>query len=225
MEIDSNQLEQLKTDLVSIKTALQKNNGVLQDIFNTPFLVAIEFVAGFAITALSMLFYFVLQAFGSFEAIPAVWQWTLIGVLIVVSLGIGFMKIISVKFSPRAMVSKNGYFQIFIKLLPPYVNLHYYTVCALTIFFGVFFGVTGQFHYMITALGIGAGLMFVSFGSLLDSWEFTICGFWQLVTGIVAGFITQIHPAIWMTVVFGIGYLMMGTLSLIRRGIAKKRGV
>ena len=30
MEIDSNQLEQLKTDLVSIKTALQKNNGVLQ---------------------------------------------------------------------------------------------------------------------------------------------------------------------------------------------------
>ena len=66
--------------------------------------------------------------------------------------------------------------------------------------------------------------MFVSFGSLLDSWEFTICGF--LATGNRHS--SRIHhsdtPSNLDDSRFRIGYLMMGTLSLIRRGIAKKEG-
>jgi hypothetical protein len=210
-------------DLKLIKEAVSKSDSVFRFIDAGGALRGILLAAGLLIAGFSTVFYYLLEQYGSFTAIPLNYRLILFALIGLSGFGIGYLKSRNFFNSSR----KIGFDMTFRKLLegiftPRFLRLMLpnLTVITLVIFF---LGSRGYGLYIIPSFAVLYGLLVISLSSLFFIKEFYLLGIWLTATGLLTLFIaTAIHPLAVLVITFAAGFGL--TSLLLYLGLPGEKG-
>lgn len=223
MEKESPDLREVIADLKLIREAVGKSDGILRFMDAGGALRGILLAFGLLLTVISAVFYFLIERYGAFEAIPADFR-IILFVLIGLSVaGIGYWKIRNLVRGARTI----GVDTTLVNLLEEIVTPRIYTLVvpylAVMILVIVFLAGTGFGLYIIPALSVLYGLLVISMSSLFYPKEFYFLGLWLTATGLLTLFAAAaIHPLAALVITFAAGSVL--TALLLYLGRPRKKG-
>ncbi len=217
MNTTSDRIQRLEEDLREIKRTLDLNKHHLREIFDKMFnFLPLMVFAGASCALISISYYIALRTYGSLGAIPAAFHWIL-GTLIAVS----FMVVSALKLFVMIREGKRlefirswyGIWLVFIK--SPTILHIFLPVVALIVALSIFLIQSGHASYCVPVWAIGCGIMWNGVGVGFSLIEYTVFGYWLLLTGALSLFITGIHPLLWIAVIFGFGFICFAVYLII----------
>ncbi|GAB6087345.1 hypothetical protein [Alkaliphilus crotonatoxidans] len=217
---DSNKKSQeIIQDLLYIKQAISKNSNIFKFISLTETLRTVYLFSGIAIISLAGLFYYVIQAYGAYEAVPVKVKGVLYGAVILLIGGIFCLKIRNIIIAFK----KNQSNMTLIRLLREVYTLQSALVIVPFVLSAImvsgFFYSQGLGNLIVPFLGIFLGLLCFGVINIFHIKELGLLGGWFVVTGFLLMMVfTGLHPLIGTIVCFGMGLLMMYGASFILAG-------
>ena len=213
--INGGQIEKLLEDISSIKSVINKNKPLLEQILNPAHFRLFTLLAAISVIGFSMLFYFLMQHYGSFSAIPAAAKYA-----IYFAIGLDW---ILMQYLKRRIFLKTGRridpaFTIgrLLKEFFVYRISHIYVpVMALIIFLIFYFTYQNIPYYIVPAASIGIGFLYNFIGTFTEIRQYLIIGYWFLITGVAVIIFNTIPAPIALSLTLGCGLLIFSALGVL----------
>ncbi|UNC91037.1 hypothetical protein [Candidatus Contubernalis alkaliaceticus] len=213
MNKESQELQKVIADLKLIKEAVNKNDNIIRFICAGNVLRGILLTTGLLIAVFSAIFYYLLEQYGSFGAVPINLRIILFGLIGLSVLGIGCQKIRN--FIRNAQ--NNGIDINFNKLVeevstPRFMALHLPNIIVIILAI-IFLDSRGYELYIIPSIAVLYGLLVISLSSLIFLKELYFLGIWLISTGVLTLFTAEaIHPLAVLGITFAAGMLLASLL-------------
>jgi hypothetical protein len=207
------ELGEVIADLKLIKEAVSKSDSFFRFIDTRRAMRGVMLVGGLMIVFFSGLFYYLLSGYGSFMAIPFQFRVILLVLVGLCWLALGFIKargfLISGRAISRDMNLKKLFDEIYtsrmLNLMIPYL--------LVIILIVIFLCNRGQFIFIVPALAILFGLLFIAMGPIVYLKELYLLSAWLIATGLLGLFTAaNIHPMAVLGFTFGAGFILAGLL-------------
>jgi hypothetical protein len=206
--INNDQIERLLEDISSIKAVINRNRPVLKQVFLPGRFRWFMLLAGVSVIGFSMLFFFLMQYYGGFAAIPAAVRYIIYAGIVA---DLCFMQIwklrrfsVSVKTVDRRLtlgwLLKEFYASRIAHLWVPLI--------VLILLFCIYFLINDLPQFIVPTVSIGYGLLSNFVGTLLDIRYSLVVGYWFLISGILAIIFSSIPIPIALSITIGCGLLV-----------------
>ena len=206
--IDQTQVEELLEDVRLIRSVINKNRPVLQQVLNFKRFRLLMLLTGISIIGFSLLVYFLSARFGGFQAVPGLLRYA-------VYLGIlgdtVFLQLFKQKIYLRAVREIDPALTLgwWLRELFSHRIMHLYIpMVILMIVFCVYFILCDISYYIIPMLSMAMGLT-VNMGALVGLKPSLIGGYWLLTTGILAVIFPVMPGPITLCLTLGCGSLLI----------------
>lgn len=213
---DSSNKEQMLKDLRFIKEAVKKNNNILKYISVSEGIKAVALFSGIIIIGLSLIYLWIIDYYGSFNATPEKVKLTaylLIGLSFV---GLIWYKIkVFLKLGRRykenmtlIMLIKEVYTRTLLMIMIPFL--------LTIVVFCIYLAIYDLANLIVPVLAILISLLMVAFIVVLNLKNFLLSFGWLLLSGLFSLFIADIvHPLILLILTFGISMIILYLTALI----------
>jgi hypothetical protein len=207
------ELSEVIADLKMIKEAVSKSDNFFRFIDTRRAMRGVMLIAGLMIAFFAGLFYYFINGYGSFLAIPQNIRIILFVLVGICWLSLGFIKAGGFIKSGRAISGDMNLKQLFdeiytsrmLNLMLPYL--------IVIIMITVFLSAQGQIIYITPALSILFGLLFIAISPIIYFREIYLLSAWLIATGLLALFVAEaIHPMIILGFTFGAGFILAGLM-------------
>jgi len=220
--IEGSQLEKLLEDISSIKSVINKNKPLLQQVLNPAHFRLFTLLAAISIIGFALAIYFLMQQHGSFSAIPRMIRYIIFAAMAADWVFMQFLK--------RRTFLKTGKridptFTIrrLLKEFFTYRIAHVYVpMTLLIIFLTVYFIYKNIPYYIVPACSIGIGLLYNFIGSFTEIRQYLILGYWFLFTGVGVLIFNTIPAPISLSLTLGCGLLIFSALGYFSARPAKE---
>ena len=211
--IDNDRIERTLEDIASIKEIINSDYSIFRYIVSFTQTRLISLLSGISIVGFSMLFYFLMDYYGNYGAIPIELKWIIYIAIAIVACFLTFM---SLRLVWSALKKSDPNFtlnDLFHKKTTPDWYIHvYYSTTFLFFFLIVFFIIKGIPYYIIPTNCLLYGLLSFSHVSLGIKHSL-IMGYWCFVTGIGLLIFNTIPAPIAISISLGVGCLIMAVLG------------
>lgn len=213
MDQESPELRELIADLKLIKEAVSKSDSIISFIDTGGALRGILLAIGLLIAAFSTVFYYTMERYGSFEAVPLNLK-IILFVLIGVSLcGIGCLKSRNFLRGAREIGAEITFYKMMKDLFTPRILallLPNMTVIVLVI---ILLSSRGYGLYIIPSFALLYGQLIISLSSLFFLKEFYFLGVWLTATGLLTLFVAAaVQPLAVLGITFAAGFILASLL-------------
>ncbi len=225
MDTTAKRISRLEKDIEEIKRTLDRNRSMLRTLFEKTFaFLPLICFAGLACAVISLAYYGALRAFGSLEAIPAVFHWVFITLIAAAFVITALMKMLVLSREAKKLGEKRAAISMFLMVARSSVILHVFLpiVTLIVILCAVFIS-RGQAYYCVPICAIGCGLLWNAIGAGFSLPEYTVFGYWLIITGTASLFLTGIHALIWTAIIFGFGFICFSAYLMIASRKAGRR--
>lgn len=213
MEKKPHELEEVIAELKMIREAISRSDNIIRFIDTRGALKGILLATGLVIALFSLLFYYLLESYGSFAAIPSGITATLFVLIGIIWCLIGFLKIRNFLKSARGISEDMTLHRLFDEIYTPRlltIQLPYMLVITLAI---IFICSKGLFLYLTPVLSVLFGLLLVSLSPLFYLKEFYFLSMWLIATGLMTLFTAAvIHPLAVLGLTFSVGFILAALL-------------
>lgn len=223
MDKKPQELDEVIADLKMIKEAVSKSDSIIRFIDTRGALKSILLATGLMIALFAVLFYYLIESYGSFAAIPPgirIALFVLIGLVLCL---IGFLKIRNFLKSARGISEDMTLNRLFDEIYTPRllaIQLPYVLVITLVI---IFICSKGQFLYITPVMSILFGLLLVSLSPLSFLKEFYFLSMWLIATGLLTLFTAAvIHPLAVLGLTFSAGFILAALLLYLELPAVKR---
>ncbi len=196
--IEEKKIERLIEDISSIKSVLKKNRPLLKEIFNPASLRFLLLFYGLTAIVFPMLYYFLIQHFGSYTHIPDQIRTGLFAVLMIVILVLAFYKwrIRAVQKMGKMIITDRFAHMV----IPTYIIMFF--LCSMMVY-------KGQAYYVIPVISISTGILLNFYGCITEIKQYFLSGYWFLIVGVISILFTSISPLIYFAVSQSIGWFLL----------------
>lgn len=206
--IDNHQIDTLLEDISKIKTVINKNRSVLQQIFHPARFRWFMLAAGLCIIAYSLGIHFVAQHYGGFGQIP-----NTLKLLIYVAIGAGvvvmqFWKLKRFSFSIQKVDHSLNLTWFFKQFYASHIANLWIPLITLLVVLSVFFVLNDIPYYIVPTIAIGYGLLCNFLGTMLKIQHTLVAGYWFLISGMVVIFLNFIPGLVALALTLGCGILI-----------------
>ena len=213
--IDNEQIDKVLEDIASIKEVINIDYSIIRQFLSFTHYRLISLVLGISIIGFSMLFYFLMDYYGNYGAIPAKFKWI---IYIAIAISVGFITFMSLRLVWSALkksdpsLTLSGLVQIQKKYSPDWYNHVFLSTTFLFFFLIVFFIIKGIPYYIIPTNCLLYGLLSFSHVSLGIKHSL-IMGYWLFITGICLLIFNTTPAPIALSISIGVGCLIMAVLG------------
>ncbi|MBE0467285.1 MAG: hypothetical protein IBX71_08720, partial [Candidatus Desulforudis sp.] len=179
---------------------------------------------GLLLAVFSTVFYFLLERYGSFGAMPVNLRIILFVLIVLSVLGIGYLKSRNLVRGARKISVDTTFYKLLKELVTPRILALVVPYLAVTILVIVFLS-GGYGLYIIPVLSVLYGLLVISLSSLFFTKEFYYLGIWLTATGLLTLFTAAaIHPLAVLGITFAAGFVLTSLLLYLGRPGEKGQG-
>lgn len=208
------EIKALAASVEDLKRAVRKNDPLLRAMMSYEGWMPFTFVAGLGIGLFCLPAQVLISAYGSFEAVPAVYRtilWCVLALLFVLS---ATGKFVLLARNASDVRTKAG-IRVILAAFFTGGNFHVGMPYLLTLIVGSVFAISlGHPWYIISVIAIPTCFWSNFIASQVDSPVFKAAGWWCLITGLASLFFIEAAPFIWIFVIFG-GLCLVFSLSMI----------
>ncbi len=211
--LNGGQIEKLLEDISSIKSVINKNKPLLQQILNPAHFRLFTLLAAISIIGFASLIYFLMQHYGSFSSIPRTTRYIIFGAM---AADWVFMQILKRRTFLNTGKRIDPTFTIgrLLKEFFTYRIAHVYVpVMVLIIFLIIYFIYENIPYYIVPAVSIGVGFLYNFIGSFTEIRQYLILGYWFLITGVGVIIFNSIPAPISLSITLGCGLLIFSALG------------
>ena len=212
--IDNDQVEKLLEDIASIKEVINRNEPIIQQVINLSHFRLLSLLSGIGVTVFSLLFYFLINIFGTHSAIPSTLKWIIYTAIIVITVVLTVMKQRLYLSSLKKIDSTLTLSWLFRELFSNRFVHIYLSSIFLNIFLIFFFIYKGIPYFIIPSIALWIGLFGIA-GTMLYIKHSLLTGYWFFITGIGLLVINTIPASIAVFISFGLGFIFLGILGYI----------
>ncbi len=209
--IDNEQIERTLEDIAFMKEVINFDYSIIRQIFAFAHYRRLSLLFGISIIGFSMLFYFLMDYYGNYEAIPAGLKWI---IYIAIAIDAAILQIMKIRLFSGLLKKTDQNFTLSnclkksfsdpaIHILLPTIFLPFFLI--------VFFIIEGIPYYIIPTLSFWCGLWGVLIGTGLK--HYLIWGYWYLAMGIYWLIFTSIPVPIVITITFGVSSIIMALIG------------
>ncbi len=213
MNKEPQELGEVIADLKLIKEAVSRSDGIIRFIDIRGALKIVLLATGLMIALFSVLFYYLIEYYGSFTAVPLNIRTILFFLIGLTLFIIGYLKISNFLRSARGIrgdMTLNSFFDEFYTPRLIALQLPFMIVIVLAI---IFLCSNGLLIYITPVLAILFGLLFVSFITLFYLKELYFLSVWLIATGLLTLFIAvTLHPLAVLGLTFSAGFVLASLL-------------
>jgi hypothetical protein len=192
---DDEQIDRLLEDITSIREVINRNKPILNQLFNLAPFRWFMLTTGIIIIGFSFLFYFLVQHYGSYGAIPGTLKYSIYVALILSALIIQVWKGLAYSASAKRINKNLTLGWAFSTFYSNRIAHIYISHVVLMFFFTFLFIVRHMAFYIIPAFSFGMALIAISYGVMLHARYGLITGYWFLITGVLTILFKSIIPA------------------------------
>lgn len=218
--IDNVQVEKALEDIASIKKIINRNKPIFQQLLDFTHYRLVIMLAGISVIVYSMLFYFLMGYYGSYEAIPGK---SIFFIYITIFIDLFFIAILEYRCYVNSLKIINQRLTLR-SLVKDFCSNRYkhflFTAIFLAILLVVFFSIKGIPYFIIPTFAILVGLECLA-GAMLYLKHVLVMGYWYLITGIVLLIFNTIPAPVALTISFGVGYIILSVLGYIDHNLNK----
>jgi len=211
--IDDKQLDKMVADIASIKSVIDKNQGLFQDMLLPQHFRVFSFFMGIAVIVFSMTIFFLQIRYGSWVAAPQAAKAIVYGALVVCWIvaaflkwsrwGRGLMKI------NRAYTLTRAVEQFFsFRIVHVYMPL-----VGIGLILSFYLYHNNLAYYIICAISILMGLIYNFLGSFAGSRQWLVGGYWLMLSGLCLLLLDPIPAPIAVAMSPGCGLLAFAFVS------------
>jgi hypothetical protein len=170
--INGGQIEKLLMDISSIKSVINKNKPLLQQVLNPAHFRLFTLLAAISVIGFAMLIYFLMQHYGSFSAIPDTARYIIFAAMAADWFFMQYLKRriflkTGKRIDPTFTISR------LLKEFFTYRIAHVYVpVMVLIIFLIIYFIYENIPYYIVPAVSIGVGFLYNFIGSFTEIFPF-----------------------------------------------------
>lgn len=211
--INGGQIEKLLEDISSIKSVINKNKPLLQQVLNPAHFRLFTLLAAISIIGFCLLIYFLMQHYGNFSSIPRTTRYIIFAAM---AADWVFMQIMKRRTFLRTGKRIDPTFTIgrLLKEFFTYRIAHVYVpMMILIIFLSIYFIYQDVPYYIVPVLSIGVGLLYNFIGSFTEIRQYLILGYWFLITGVGVIIFNNIPAALSLSITLGCGLLIFSALG------------
>jgi hypothetical protein len=212
--INHAQVEQLLKDIQSIKSVINKNRPVLQQIMDLRHFRLLMLLFGISVIGFSLLVFFLSAGFGSFNSIPPVLRYAL---YLVMAGDAVFLQIFKQRTYLKAIKEIDPRLTLgwWLKELFSHRIMHLYIPISILIaVFSIYFSLRGIPYFIIPMLSMAMGLL-LNMGALIHIKHSLISGYWFLLTGILTMIFPVIPGPIALCITIGCGSLLVSGIAFL----------
>jgi len=212
--ISNAQVEQLLKDIESIKSVINKNKPVLQQVLDFRHFRLLMLLFGISIIGFSLLAFFLSARFGSFSAIPPVLRYC---IYIAMAGDAVFLQIFKQRTYLKAIREIDPRLTLgwWLKELFSHRIIHLYIPMGILIaVFCIYFSLQGIPYFIIPTLSVAMGLL-LNMGALIHIKHSLISGYWFLLTGILTMIFPMIPGPIALCITIGCGGLLVSGMGFL----------
>jgi hypothetical protein len=206
-------LNEVIADLKLIKEAVGKSDSFFRFIDTRRAMRGVTLIAGLLIVFFAGLFYYLTSIYGTFAAMPLNLRISLLVLVGLCWIALGFIKIGGFLKSGRAVSKDLNLFKLFDEIYTSrmlILMLPYFLVIIFTV---IFLTTRTQFIYITPALAILIGLLYIALSPIIYFKELYLLCVWLIATGLLTLFLaTTIHPMAVLGFTFGAGFILAGLL-------------
>jgi hypothetical protein len=211
--LNGGQIEKLLEDISSIKSVINKNKPLLQQILNPAHFRLFTLLAAISIIGFASLIFLLMQHYGSFSSIPRTTRYIIFAAM---AADWVFMQILKRRTFLNTGKRIDPTFTIgrLLKEFFTYRIAHVYVpVMLLIIFLIVYFIYENIPYYIVPAVSIGVGFLYNFIGSFTEIRQYLILGYWFLITGVGVIIFNSIPAPISLSITLGCGLLIFSALG------------
>ena len=218
METGQSDMKRLEEDIALIKEAIQANNGFIRKILAAPNLGWFYLALGLTSTGLSLLWWYFVDAYGSFTVLP-----TSIKVILLLVVTIAFILLSWWKYKafsglakaidPRAFASN-----LVMQLIGHPVFFVQFMVLAGMVVFAIIAVSRGADHVAVSVIAFGMALIYSHYLVAFLLNEYLPIIIWLVVVALVVVFLQTVPSLIMVAVGFGGGFIWYGVYCIMKKG-------
>ncbi len=213
MNNKSPELGEVIDDLKLIKEAVSRSDSIIRFIDTRGALKSVLLVGGLLIAFFSGLFYYLIENYGSFAAIPPNIRITL---FVLIGLAWGFLACLKIRNflkSARGISEDMNLNRLFDEIYTPRLLALLLPFLLVIILAIIFLCGKGLLLYIIPVLAILFGLLFISMSPIIYLNELYFLSTWLIATGLLTLFIAaNIHPMAVLSLTFSAGFILASLL-------------
>jgi len=207
--VTENNIDKVLEDISSIKTVINRNKPLLQQLLHPARLRLFFLLVGLNLIAICLVLFFLIQHYGYFAAIPYPGRGVIYIALAVDLILIQIFKR-RVFLSSAQKIDPKLTLMGILKEIFTFRIIHVYVpIIVLVTLLGFYFAHHRIPYYIVPTISIGVGLLYNFIGSIIDLRQYLIFGYWTLVTGVLAILYTVVPALIVLAVSMGGGMLLM----------------
>jgi hypothetical protein len=220
--INGGQIEKLIEDISSIKSVINKNKPLLQQVLNPAHFRLFTFLAAISVIGFAMLIYFLAQHYGSFSMIPLATRYVIFAAMAADWIFMQYLKR-KIFVTTGRRIDPTFTFGRLLKEFFTYRIAHVYVPVMVLIIFLVFFFIYKSIpYYIVPAVSIGIGFLYNFIGSFTEIRQYLIIGYWFLITGLGVTILNNIPAPISLSVTIGLGLLIFSALGCLAARTARE---
>jgi hypothetical protein len=211
--IDGCQFEKVLKDIPSIKSVINKNKPLLQQVLNPAHFRLFTLLAAISIIGFALPIYFLMQQYVRFSAIPRMIRYITFAAMAADWVFMQFLKQRTfLKTGKR--IDPTFTIRRLLKEFFAYRIAHVYVpMTLLIIFLNVFFIQKNIPYYIVPTCSIGIGLLYNFIGSFIEIRQYLILGYWFLVTGAGVLIFNTLAAPVSLSLTLGGGLLIFSALG------------
>jgi hypothetical protein len=211
--VTENNIDKVLEDISSIKTVINRNKPLLQQLLHPARLRLFFLLVGLNLIAICLVLFFLIQHYGFFAAIPKSGRFGIYAALAVNMVLIQIFKR-RVFLSSAQKIDPKLTLMGILKEIFTFRIIHVYVpIVVLVTLLGFYFAHHRIPYYIVPTISIGVGLLYNFIGGIIDIRHYLIFGYWTLVTGVLAILFSVAPALIVLAVSIGGGMLLMGLIG------------
>jgi hypothetical protein len=204
--INSGQIEKLLEDISSIKSVINKNKPLLQQVLNPAHFRLFTFLAAISVIGFAMLIYFLVQHFGNFNMIPLTARYFIFAAMAADWIFMQYLKR-RIFLTTGKRIDPTFTFGRLLKEFFTYRIAHVYVPVV------IYFIYEDIPYYIVPAVSIGVGFLYNFIGSFTEIRQYLIIGYWFLITGVAVIIFHNIPAPMSLSITIGCGLLIFSALG------------
>jgi len=211
--ISENEIDKLLGDIKSIKNVIGRNQPLIQQIMLPANFRMTSFLIGLSVIGFSLVFYFLIDKYGSYDGIPDGIRSLMWFLLIVDYILLGILKRFFWLRSVKRFDRDITFSQIVRELYSVQAYHAWVPLVFLMILISIYLVFRGQAYYVVPTISIGMGIGYNLLGALTAIRQYLIAGWWLIISGAGVLVFPDLSVVIALIVSLGCGLLLFAIIS------------
>jgi putative flippase GtrA len=220
--LNSGKIEKLLEDISSIKSVINKNKPLLQQVLNPAHFRLFTLLAAISIIGFALLIYFLMQHYGNFSDIPPPARYVIFAAMAADWFFMQYLKR-RIFMTTGKRIDPTFTIRRLLKEFFTYRIAHVYVPVMVLIIFLIFYFIYENIpYYIVPAVSIGVGFLYNFIGSFTEIRQYLILGYWFLITGVGVIVFNNIPAPISLSITLGCGFLIFSALGCLSARVDKE---